>query len=226
MSTGVPQESILGPTLFPLYVNDPPSVSDFVTRLFADDTVLIVNDICLSNLESKVNSEIKKVEKWLWHNKPTLNLFKTTFMIVSPVNKKLGWPTTFEVKFSGYSLTKNQQTKYLGIFVDENLKWDAHIKYICNKLSHVSGIFYKMRRLISQDVLIVLYYGLVQSHLTYGLLARGSANKTNIQSLQVLQNKIIRTISGVRRNEHVANDILYTNPKILKIEELYFLEIA
>ena len=158
--------------------------------------------------------------------KLTLNLFKTTFMIVSSRNTKLGWPTDFEVKFSGYSLTKSQQTKYLGIFVDENLKWDAHIKYICNKLSHISGIFYKMRRLISQDALIVLYYGLVQSHLTYGLLAWGSANKTNIQSLQVLLNKIIRTLSGVRRNEHVANNILCTNLKILKIEKLYFLEIA
>ena len=73
MSTGVPQGSILGPTLFSLYVNDLPSASDFETRLFADDTVLIVNDVCLcslelkvnSELESKVNSEIKKVKKWL-----------------------------------------------------------------------------------------------------------------------------------------------------------------
>ena len=128
-------------------------------------------------------------------------------MIVSPINKKLGWPTNLEVKFSGYSLTKSQQTKYLGIFVDENLKWDAHIKYICNKLSHISGIFYKMRGLISQDALIVLHYGLVQSHLTYGLLAWECANETNIQSLQVLQNKIIRTMYGIRRNEHVANNI-------------------
>ena len=70
-------------------------------------------------------------------------------MIVSPMNKKLDWPTDFEVKFCCYSLTKIQQSKYLGIFVDENLKWDAHIKYICNKLSHISGIVYKMRRLIS-----------------------------------------------------------------------------
>ena len=83
-----------------------------------------------------------------------------------------------------------------------------------------------MRRLISQDALIVLYYGLVQSHLTYGLLARGSANITNIQLLQVLQNKIIRTMSVVQRNEHVANNIFYTNLKIPEIKELNFLEMA
>ena len=42
-----------------------------------------------------------------------------------------------------------------------------------------------MRRLINEDALIVLYYGFVQSHLTCGLLAWGSANKTNKQSLPV-----------------------------------------
>ena len=55
----------IGPTLFSLYVNDLPSTSDFETRLFADDTVLIMNDVCLSSLESKGNTEIIKVEKWL-----------------------------------------------------------------------------------------------------------------------------------------------------------------
>ena len=83
-----------------------------------------------------------------------------------------------------------------------------------------------MRRLVSQDALIVLYDGLAQSHLTYGVLAWGSANKTNLQLLKVLQNKIIRTMPGVRRNEQVANNILYSILKILEIEEFYFLEIA
>ena len=92
MSTGVPQGSILGPTLFSFiqYLNDLPSASDFETRLFANDTVLIMNEVCLSSLESKVNSEIIKVERWLWNNNLTLNLSKTTVMIVSPMNKKLG----------------------------------------------------------------------------------------------------------------------------------------
>ena len=54
---GVPQGSILGPTLFSLYVNDIVDDSNFTTRLFADDTVLMLHEkICPSLiLKSSLN---------------------------------------------------------------------------------------------------------------------------------------------------------------------------
>ena len=77
-------------------------------------------------------------------------------MIVALKNKKVGRPTNLEVKPSGCSLTISQQTKYLEVFVNENLKWDIHIKHICIKLSLINGIVYHTLQLISQDALIVL----------------------------------------------------------------------
>ena len=73
-------------------------------------------------------------------------------MIVSPKKKKkkVGRPTNLEVKSSGCSLIICQQTKYLGVFVDENLTWNVHIKHVCNKLFHISGTVYKTWQLISQ----------------------------------------------------------------------------
>ena len=69
VSCGVPQGSVLGPLLFTIYIIDLPKVSKFETRLFADDTALILSDKNVKSLNVKVNSELIKEEQWLNANK-------------------------------------------------------------------------------------------------------------------------------------------------------------
>ena len=84
---GVPQGSILGPTLFSLHVNDLPKISEFNVRLLADDTVLIMSDRDLQNLNKTANAEAKKIENWLSSDKLTLNHDNTNFMLFIPRKK-------------------------------------------------------------------------------------------------------------------------------------------
>ena len=74
--------------------------------------------------------------------------------------------------------------------------------------------------------LLILYNSFVRSHLLYGTLMWGSTNNTVLHPLQVLQDKIVRIISNVKTNERITNNSLYKQSKILKIKDMYELEVS
>ena len=180
---GVPQGSCLGPTLFSLYINDLPDITNFSIRLFADGTVLVMTSNDLQQLKKAANDEILKIEKWLLHNKLTLNHSKTNYMLFSP-QKECG--KDFFLSINGQIIHRTAEAKYLGVYLDEKLKWNAHIQHLCKKLSQYCGLFCHLRHNITQKHLLLLYHSLVYPHLLYGILTWGSTNNSVLHPLTSL----------------------------------------
>lgn len=78
ISYGVPQGSILGPTLFLVFINDMCSIplKNGTIITYADDTVLLFNDVSWANLQK------------ITHTLPYLNTSKTKFIPFSPTSAK------------------------------------------------------------------------------------------------------------------------------------------
>ena len=133
----------------------------------------------------------------------------------------IGFPYIYEEK-----INRTPVAKYLGIHIDEKLKFEVLVKHVCKKLSQICGIFCYLRHYINQKTLLMLYHSLVNPHILYEILAWGSTNHSVLQPLQVLQNKIIRIICNVSKNDRVKNNGLYHELKLLKVKDMYHLEMA
>ena len=72
------------------------------------------------------------MEKWFIANKLSLNTEKTCYTAFSSRSKQ---PTPFlDLYINNQKLVKVDSCKYLGVIIDDSLKWDLHIDYICKKL--------------------------------------------------------------------------------------------
>ena len=193
---GVPQGSILGPLLFIIYINDIVNCSKLLKFiLFADDTNLFYSNSDLAQLQKIVNSELTKLSDWFCANKLSLNVVKTNYMLFGykPIPKTLA---QFKLFIDGNNLERVSSTKFLGVFVDEKLKWDVHVNYVASKMSKGLGMLGRVRNLLPFDALRVLYHTLIYPYLLYCSIIWAGAAAATLNRLIVLQNRAVRLITS------------------------------
>ena len=116
MQFGVPQGSILGTILFLLYINDLNNASRFcTTRLFADDTCLLIKNKNLKQLKKHLNLDLRNVCNWLKANKISLNSSKTEMLLFRHHNKVINY--NLKIKIDGKKLLPSDFVKYLGLYI-------------------------------------------------------------------------------------------------------------
>ena len=126
VTMGVSQGSILGPLLFILYINDLPNVSDLVKFfIFADDTAVMIKACNQEELQSKIDSLVPIITEWFQANRLSLNASKSNYQVFS--KSKV---SELNMILQNTKVERKTTVKYLGMYVDENLKWHNHIAYV------------------------------------------------------------------------------------------------
>jgi hypothetical protein len=220
ITSGVPQGSSLGPLYFLIYSND--IVNAIIKSnniLYADDTTIYFSGDSIEDIQKVINEELQNIYLWTCENELVLNSLKTKCMLFTtqphpPLN----------ITINGNSIEKVSVIKYLGLWIQDNLKFNKHITELNSTISKSNGLIYSLKQIFPLKILLSLYYSFVYSHINMHILSWGGTPSTVIKKIKVAQNNVIRNLSlnieGVRTFE------LYKNLDILTVEQLYTLRCA
>ena len=137
----MPQGTLLSPLLFILYINDLKNISqNFSSVLYADDTTLLFRSNSFENLISTCNRELENFRLWSMANRLSLNVEKTHLFFVS----NFEMPYLPQIYYGNNILEFASEVRYLGVLLDNKLKFKNHIQTICNKISKNTGIIYRL----------------------------------------------------------------------------------
>ena len=217
ISTGVPQGSVLGPLFFLLYINDIINcLSHSKTTLFADDTSLLLHDKNIKSLKNKAEFDLKNTYDWLLANKLSLSWDKTNFIIFHSPRRKVENFT--DLKVYEFNINRVKSVKYLGMHIDEKLKWDEHVNNLCSTLSRNFPMFYSIRNHLTNNLKKQLYFSMVYSRIIYGIVLYGVCRSSLLNKVQVLQNKLIKVL--YKLPYRTDTDALHSNLDILKVKDI------
>ena len=129
VDSGVPQGTVLGPTLFLAFINDlVRAAKHSQVRLFADDCVLYRE---VKNQEDceLLQADLENLEKWEEKWSMSFNPDKCNSISITRKRNKL----CHSYKLHNQDLKQVSSTPYLGVELSSDLTWHDQINKVCSK---------------------------------------------------------------------------------------------
>lgn len=231
---GIPQGSILGPSLFLMYINDLCQLNMTNGKIFcfADDTALSFYGDTWEDTYKHAEVGIQQVSNWLKYNLLSLNLNKTKYMAFS-ISKSSEPPIDFKLTVHSCNnnppfcnclqIQRTSSMKYLGVVLDDKLSWKGHIDMVTSRVRKLIWVFKRLRHVCCTHTLNLVYYALCHSVLTYCISIWGGAFKTHIIQLERAQRSVLKVMSF--KPYRFPTTLLYQSCKLLTVRQSYILHI-
>ena len=191
VTSGIPQGSVLGPILFLVYINDLPEVVHNAVKLFADDTKLYgksCTDEDQRSIQEDINSLIQWSDSWLLK----FNISKCKHMHLGTRN------TQTVYKMDGMDIEQTTCEKDVGVYIDNELKFQRHIAESIKKANQKLGIIKRNFSHLDKDSFLSLYKSLVRPHLEYCSCVWSVIYKKDAISIENTQRRATKLVHHIQ----------------------------
>ena len=207
---GTPQGSRLSPLLFINLMADMDLwIENSMLTNFADDTQSII--IC-DNKEDAIETTRIEVNS-------VLNFFNSNNLVNNPEKAAIlcntkGKGSIIRVENIGERILKSTYSeKLLGLHINSDFEWGTHVDKLSIELKKRVGLLKRMKQRIPKNKLITIAEAIFNSKIRYGIAVYLTpvfekedlkVNKLSKHAsiLQILQNRMIRVILGIRKEQH------------------------
>ena len=223
--SGIPQGSVLGPTLFIIFVNDLPAQLQGSVKLFADDTKLYslvgssapdgrstMHSLVRSMAEgrSSMQADLDSLGDWSRRWLLPFNATKCKIMHLGSATPRLSY------LLNDVALHEVDHEKDLGIIMGQELKFRKQTAAAAAKASQMLAVVKRSFALIDVYTLPLLFKTLVRPHLEYGNIAWGPFLKTDQRRLEQVQRRATRLVPDLKPRPYEER------LRILKLPSLYY----
>ena len=195
--SGIPQGTVLGPTLFLIYINDFPSCIANDCSIFADDTTVytIVSQQKHHDAALSLTTDLNKADWWAKTWGMLFNAAKSEILTILHNSRHqtahqdrdsgaVEPPANQHVSMNGVRVPACERHKHLGTIINSTLSWSDHINETYTKCARQVGVLYSLRRKLSKKCLLKIYKGFIRPRMEYASAIWSGGNTTKLCKLQ------------------------------------------
>jgi hypothetical protein len=226
IADGVPQGSLLGPTLFNLFVTDLPQPDEENTKVitYADDIVAYTSHVRAKKAQVNLNNYLEKVATYMKEWRLKTNLEKCEAIKIRTQRSYPNWYRfTPEVKYGNQVIKNVKMITYLGVDFEEAFKFNSHVKKILMKAKKAAVAYstvLSQRCKLKNTIKVILYKQIIRPILTYGHAAWANVSQNPLENIKIFERRQLRYATGKFRKHgfyYYPNEELY---RFAKIEDI------
>jgi len=232
INAGVPQGSVLGPSLFLLYINDLPYLLKNDSCLFADDTSVhspVKRDRDHQLVADSINADLTTIEQWASIWQVTFNHAKTQTMTISRRRRRTKPP---RLRFGDSEIDESDSIHLLGVTLNRSMDWSPHILNTARRSSQQYGALRRTAIFLPPQARHIVYKAIIRPTMEFGSPCWGNSagNTTSLSGLDSIQRKCNLlfpdySLDSLQHRRNVADVSVFRNILQLQNQSAPFMKL-